>query len=154
MNCPFCQQNQTRVVDSRLMPCQVKVKRRRACDHCKARFSTYEVPQIDWPKVLKRDGRKEAFNEEKLKSGFLLACEKLEISSEVISAHLAKLKKNIISLGTKEIESNKIGDFVMTQLRLLDPVAYIRFAAVYKRCHDLVEIDGLIRTLHQGDHNE
>lgn len=151
MICPFCQKSQTRVVDSRLLSCNSQVKRRRACDHCKARFSTYESPKIDWPKVLKRNGSKESFHEEKLKAGFNLACEKLDISPDKIAVHIVEIKKNILKDGCREISSSRIGDLVMEQLRLLDPVAYVRFAAVYKRCHDLVEIDGLIRTLHQND---
>lgn len=151
MKCPFCQKSQTRVVDSRLSPCQSQIKRRRACDNCKARFSTYESPMIDWPKVVKRDECKESFCEQKLRSGFVLACDKLSISKDTIELHITEIKKQILRYAQREITSNKIGELVMAQLRILDPVAYVRFAAVYKRCHDLVEIDGLIRTLHQSD---
>lgn len=151
MKCPFCQKNQTRVIDSRLSPCQTQVKRRRECDSCKARFSTYECASIDWPKVVKRDGSKEPFDELKLKTGFILACDKLTISKDKIDFHLTEIKKKILTFADREIVTNKIGELVMQELRRLDPVAYVRFAAVYKRCHDLIEIDGLIRTLHENE---
>lgn len=151
MKCPFCQKNQTRVIDSRLSPCCTQVKRRRECDSCRARFSTYECALIDWPKVIKRDHSKVQFDELKLRTGFALACEKLAISKEKIDFHITEIKKKILTFADREISSNKIGELVMQELRKLDPVAYVRFAAVYKRCHDLIEIDGLIRTLHESE---
>ena len=151
MKCPFCQKNQTRVIDSRLSLCQSQIKRRRECDSCKSRFSTYESALIDWPKVVKRDGSKVTFCENKIQTGFILACEKLNISREKIDFHITEIKKKILAYAEREISSNTIGELVMQELRKLDPVAYVRFAAVYKRCHDLIEIDGLIRTLHESE---
>jgi transcriptional repressor NrdR len=150
MKCPFCQKSQTRVVDSRLSSCQTQIKRRRHCDRCKARFSTYETPQIEWPKVLKEDGTKENFDVNKLKKGLVLSCDKLNIPNEKIDFYLGQVKKNILLHGQKDISSKKIGEYVTEQLLKLDPVAYIRFAAVYKRCHDVDEINHLLQKINSS----
>jgi len=137
MQCPFCGDNDTRVIDSRLAGEGDSVRRRRECVACKERFTTFETAELNLPRVIKSDGVREPFWEEKLSAGVLRALEKRPVDGEAIDAALSRIKKKLLSLGEREIPSLKIGELVMDELQGLDKVAYIRFASVYKSFEDV-----------------
>ena len=146
MHCPFCNYNDTKVVDSRLTADNLQV-RRRECLRCNSRFSTYETIELNLPRVVKKDNAREAFNLDKLKKGFYLALEKRPIASDLIEKSIDNIVKNIRSSVEKEIDSKKIGIMVMQELRKLDQVAYIRFASVYYSFEDLQAFQDVIETV-------
>lgn len=137
MHCPFCGTADTRVIDSRLSAEGDKVRRRRECPRCSTRFTTYEVAELLMPPVVKRDGRREAFAEEKLRTGLLRALEKRPISAERIEETVLRLKNQARASGERELSSARIGEWVMEELRHLDQVAYVRFASVYRSFEDV-----------------
>jgi transcriptional repressor NrdR len=139
MKCPYCDAPDTRVIDSRHLPGENKVRRRRKCDVCQERFTTYESLVVTMPMVAKSDGRIENYNREKLESGILKACQKRPISTTQIEAIIDDVEKNIQDYRDKEISSKTIGGLVMEHLRNLDPVAYVRFASVYFNYKDIAE---------------
>ncbi len=133
MNCPFCQAHDTKVLDSRLLSEGREVRRRRKCESCQKRFTTYETVEVSMPAVLKRDGRSEAYNRGKLRGGLEIACKKLDVKPEQIDRIVENVEKAVMDVSDKEIPSQTIGNIVMMYLRHLHPVAYVRFAAVYFR---------------------
>ncbi|MBQ0721672.1 MAG: transcriptional regulator NrdR [Cycloclasticus sp.] len=137
MQCPFCSDNDTRVIDSRLAGEGDSVRRRRECIACKERFTTFETAELNLPRVIKSDGVREPFWEEKLSAGVLRALEKRPVNSEAIDAAMSRIKKRLLSLGEREVASLKIGELVMQELQQLDHVAYVRFASVYKSFEDI-----------------
>ena len=137
MHCPFCGTPDTRVVDSRLSAEGDKVRRRRECPRCNSRFTTHEVAELLMPSVVKRDGRREPFLEEKLRSGLLRALEKRPVGAERIEETLLRVKNRARAGGERELSSRQIGEWVMEELRGLDPVAYVRFASVYRSFEDV-----------------
>ncbi len=149
MQCPFCGDNDTRVIDSRLAGEGDSVRRRRECLACKERFTTFETAELNLPRVIKSDGVREPFWEEKLSAGVLRALEKRPVDSEAIDAALSRIKKKLLSLGEREIPSLKIGELVMDELQGLDKVAYIRFASVYKSFEDVNAFREVIDALEQ-----
>ena len=137
MHCPFCGAPDTRVVDSRLSAEGDKVRRRRQCPHCNARFTTYEVAELVIAPVVKRDGRREPFLEEKLRAGLLRALEKRPVSAEQIEETMLRLKSRARANSERELSSQRIGEWVMDELRALNQVAYVRFASVYRSFQDV-----------------
>lgn len=137
MHCPFCAHADTRVIDSRLLGEGDQIRRRRECLQCKARFTTYETAEISLPRVVKSDGRREAFSDDKLRGGILKALEKRPVSSERVEAAIAHIKRRVRESGEREIDSRRIGELVMDALRSLDQVAYVRFASVYRSFEDV-----------------
>ena len=137
MHCPFCTAQDTRVVDSRLSPEGDRVRRRRECTQCGARFTTYEVAELIMPAVIKRDDRREPFNEDKLRAGMMRALEKRPVSTEQVETVLQRITNRIRSGGEREISSRQLGEWVMEELRRLDQVAYVRFASVYRSFQDV-----------------
>jgi transcriptional repressor NrdR len=137
MRCPFCAEPDTRVIDSRLVDEGERVRRRRECIACKERFTTYEAAELNLPRVIKSDGRREAFSENKLRTGMLRALEKRPVATEQIEAAVAHIKRQMRASGEREIPSRQIGDWVMEHLRTLDQVAYVRFASVYRSFQDV-----------------
>lgn len=137
MDCPFCQGHDTKVTDSRFVPESNQIRRRRECNECQERFTTYEMVELDMPWVIKRNGSRESFDEQKLRSGILSAIQKRSVSMEQVDLAVSHILRALRSLGEKEIESSKIGEFVMQELRGLDDVAYVRFASVYHRFQDV-----------------
>lgn len=137
MHCPFCTAQDTRVVDSRLAAEGDKVRRRRECPRCGARFTTYEVAELLMPQVIKRDNRREAFSEDKLRAGMMRALEKRPISAEQVEAAIQRIKNRIRASGERELHSRGLGEWVMDELRELDQVAYVRFASVYRSFQDV-----------------
>jgi len=137
MHCPFCETSDTKVVDSRLSPEGDKVRRRRECAHCGARFTTFEVTELILPRLIKQDGRREAFDGQKLRVGLMKALEKRPLSSEQVEAAIRRLENRMRASGERELESRLLGEWVMDELRQLDQVAYVRFASVYRSFQDV-----------------
>jgi len=147
MRCPFCAAQDTRVVDSRLASEGDQVRRRRACASCKERFTTYEVAELTMPKIIKRDGAREIFNEEKLRLGMLRALEKRPVKSDAIEAAISRVKKAMTAKGDREIPADELGELVMKELSGLDHVAFVRFASVYRSFQDVSEFTEMIESM-------
>lgn len=147
MHCPFCEETDTKVIDSRLVADGGQVRRRRECLSCKERFTTFEVAELLMPKIVKQDGKREPFNEEKLRNGFQRALEKRPVSVESIESALNNVKLYLQALGEREVDSRVVGERVMDELRNLDQVAYVRFASVYRSFQDLSEFQEEINKL-------
>lgn len=139
MNCPFCRYADTRVVDSRLGKEGNNVRRRRECPSCERRFTTYERVEEILPRVIKKDGRREAFDRSKIISGMQRACEKRPVSVEQIEELVDLLERRFQECGDKEISASLIGEAVMDTLQGVDEVAYVRFASVYRQFKDINE---------------
>lgn len=139
MHCPFCSADDTKVIDSRLVAEGGQVRRRRECLSCHERFTSYEIAELLMPRIIKQDGTREPFDESKLRSGFLRALEKRPVSTESIEAAISQVKHSLQATGEREIQALIVGERVMEQLQLLDEVAYVRFASVYRRFQDLSE---------------
>ena len=137
MRCPYCYYLESKVVDSRVVEGGSTIRRRRECSQCSKRFTTYEkvreVPLL----IAKKDGRREAFNRDKVLTGILKACQKRPVSMEVMDKLVDQIERNCRASPEKEVESKEIGKEVMEGLRRLDPVAYVRFASVYKEFTDV-----------------
>jgi transcriptional repressor NrdR len=139
MYCPFCNANDTKVTDSRLIRENNQIRRRRECLDCKERFTTYESAELALPRVIKQDGRRDNFNEEKLRAGMLRALEKRPVSMEKIETAVSRIMHQARTGGEREIPSTKIGEWVMEELHNLDQIAYVRFASVYRSFQDISE---------------
>ncbi|MCK5828846.1 MAG: transcriptional regulator NrdR [Methylococcales bacterium] len=147
MRCPFCATQDTRVIDSRLASDGDQVRRRRECSSCKERFTTYEVAELTLPKIIKRDGARESFDEKKLRSGMHRALEKRPVKSEDIEAAVSRIKKAMTATGDREIQADDLGELVMKELSSLDHVAFVRFASVYRSFQDVKEFTKMIENL-------
>ncbi len=152
MRCPYCTHIDTRVIDSRFANEGGQVRRRRQCERCKERFTTYETAELSMPRIIKsRDKAREPFSEEKLRAGMERALRKRPVETEKVDAAVARIKRRLRESGEREIPSGRIGSWVMEELRDLDHVAYIRFASVYRSFGDvrafLDEIAGLENVL-------
>jgi transcriptional repressor NrdR len=151
MHCPFCQHEDTRVIDSRVSEDGSTIRRRRECEHCQERFNTFETAELKLPTLVKSDGRREAFDDRKLRTGFERALQKRPVSGEQIDAAVRGVIHALRMTGEREISSRRIGVFVMDELKKLDQVAYVRFASVYRRFEDVAdfreEIERLERDL-------
>jgi len=137
MRCPFCSAEDTRVVDSRLADAGDSVRRRRECMSCKERFTTFERAELRMPLVIKSDGRREAYSEDKLRAGVYRALEKRPVDTNEIEAMILRVQHHILASGERELPSTRIGEWVMAELSDLDQVAYVRFASVYRQFQDL-----------------
>ena len=137
MKCPFCSHQDNRVIDSRLSRDGDVIRRRRECDECERRFTTYERVEEILPLVVKKDGRREAYSRQKVVAGLTKACEKRPISIETIEDIADRIERSLQGSGEKELRSARIGEEVMRQLYDLDKVAYVRFASVYRSFQDL-----------------
>lgn len=149
MRCPFCAVQDTRVIDSRLANEGDQVRRRRECTACKERFTTYEVAELAFPRIVKRNGIREPFEESKLRAGMLRALEKRPVDSNNIEAAINRIKKSLMATGEREISTQELGEKVMKELKLLDHVAFIRFASVYLSFQDVSEFTDMIEKLKQ-----
>lgn len=137
MHCPFCGAAETKVIDSRLASEGDQVRRRRECLECTERFTTYEQAELALPRIVKSNGSREVFQDEKLRSGILKSLEKRPVDMESIEAAVGHIKRDLRVRGERELESRLIGELVMQELRKLDHVAYIRFASVYLSFEDI-----------------
>ncbi|EJK2115533.1 transcriptional regulator NrdR [Vibrio navarrensis] len=139
MHCPFCSENDTKVIDSRLVADGHQVRRRRQCLACNERFTTFETAELLMPKVIKSNGNREPFNEDKMVGGIQRALEKRPVSADAIELAISMIKSKLRATGEREVPSKMIGNLVMEQLKYLDKVAYIRFASVYRSFEDIRE---------------
>jgi transcriptional repressor NrdR len=139
MFCPFCNADDTKVIDSRLVANGGQVRRRRECSECSERFTTYELAELVMPRVIKTDGSRQSFDEDKLRAGLQRALEKRPVSIEQIEVAISQIKHFLQVTGEREVPSKIIGEEVMRQLRKLDAVAYVRFASVYRGFQDISE---------------
>lgn len=150
MECPYCRQLDSRVVDSRLVAAGTVTWRRRECDSCRRRFTTYERVEHVIPLVVKKNGHREPFDRQKVLRGMQLACNKRQISMDTLEGEAAALERELSESGEKEIPSQDIGKRVMTRLKALDGVAYVRFASVYRSFRDIdefmAEMSNLVRS--------
>lgn len=137
MHCPFCANIDTRVIDSRVVEDGATVRRRRECEVCSKRFSSYERAELRLPMVIKKNGSRQSFDVEKLRHGMQKALEKRPVSAEAVSSSLNGILSEIQGLGESEISASKVGDYMMDALQNLDAVAYVRFASVYREFKDI-----------------
>ena len=147
MWCPFCNHEDTRVVDSRLTGDGMQIRRRRQCEDCGARFNTYETPELKAPRIIKSDGTREAFSETKLRDGMLRALEKRPVETRDVERTIRSLLREICSVEDAEIPASLLGEWVMRELSKLDQVAYVRFASVYRRFDEVQEFLDVIERL-------
>lgn len=147
MYCPFCAAIDTKVTDSRLVGDGYQVRRRRQCVECNERFTTFEVAELVMPRVIKRNGAREPFNEEKLRHGMIKALEKRPVSSDAIEDEINHIKSKIRATGEREVQSQLIGSLVVEALKKLDKVAYIRFVSVYFSFDDIEQFSKEIEAL-------
>lgn len=139
MHCPFCGAADTKVIDSRLVAEGAQVRRRRECLTCGERFTSYETAELLLPRLVKRDGNREPFNEDKLRAGMSRALEKRPVAMEQLEEALSRIIHRLRAMGEREVSSRMLGEEVMRELKQLDEVAYIRFASVYRHFKDLNE---------------
>jgi len=137
LHCPFCANVDTRVIDSRVVEEGATVRRRRECEVCSKRFSSYERAELRLPMVIKKDGSRQSFDVEKLRHGMQKALEKRPVSAEAVSSALHGILSEVQGLGESEISASKVGDYMMNALQKLDAVAYVRFASVYREFKDI-----------------
>ncbi len=154
MRCPFCAFPESKVIDSRAAEEGVSIRRRRECLHCQRRFTTYEVVEKVPVMVVKKDGRREMFDKAKLQAGLMRACEKRPVSLQEIEELANQVERDIYNTMEREISSREIGERVMNLLQDIDPVAYVRFASVYRQFTDLHnfkdELESLLLRRQQG----
>ena len=147
MRCPFCSAQDTKVIDSRFANEGDQVRRRRECATCKERFTTYEVAELNLPRLVKSNGTRVPFDEAKLRSGMLKALEKRPVDSERIEQAVSRIKKELILKGGREFPTREVGELVMQALSKLDHVAFVRFASVYRSFQDVNEFTKVIENL-------
>ncbi len=147
MRCPFCLADETSVIDSRLGEDGDCVRRRRECEVCHERFTTFERAELKLPQVIKSDERREEFSEDKLRGGLMRALEKRPVDSVKIEELVARIRRKLIAIGEREVPSRQIGEWVMEGLKDLDPVAFLRFASVYRSFEDLNAFSEAVRHL-------
>ena len=147
MRCPFCSHQETQVVETRESDEGDVVRRRRRCQGCEKRFTTYERPEIALPSVVKRDGTRADFDLAKVRSSMALALRKRPVSVEQIDAAIERIQEKLLGSGAKEVPSTRLGELVMRELKRIDKVAYVRFASVYRSFEDVDEFRQLIRDI-------
>lgn len=147
MFCIFCKHTDTEVIETRLSEDGATVRRRRSCPKCEKRFTTYERLEELPVLVVKRDGRRERFDRDKLRRGLFKACEKTALTAQQIEETVLSVEQELKNLGVSEIESNQIGKWVAKKLKVLDKIAYIRFASVFKRFVDIDDVEKEVKKL-------
>lgn len=147
MHCPFCNHEDTKVIDSRLAGEGAQVRRRRECEKCGERFTTFETAELVMPRIIKSNGTREPFDEHKLRAGMMRALEKRPVSTEAIEAAISRITHKLQVTGERELRSLLVGERVMDELKVLDEVAYVRFASVYRSFQDVNEFREEIQRL-------
>ena len=150
MHCPFCGNDDTRVIDSRVAEDGAAVRRRRECEVCGKRFSSYERAELRLPMVIKKEGARQSFDTQKIRGGMQKALEKRPVSADALEQGVQAVVRAVQENGESEIPAGVIGDFVMEQLRQLDGVAYIRFASVYREFKDVDEFVAAVKSAMKG----
>lgn len=144
MKCPFCGHGDTQVVETRMAEDGDFIRRRRQCAHCEKRFTTYERPDVTFPAIVKKDGRRIEYERGKLLGSMNLALRKRPVSTEQIDSAVERIEEKLLNLGVRELPSSRIGELVMRELKKLDKVAYVRFASVYRSFEDIDEFRTVI----------
>jgi transcriptional repressor NrdR len=144
MKCPFCNHADTQVMETRMSEEGDSVRRRRQCSHCEKRFTTYERPDVSYPTVVKKDGRRIEYERGKLQGSLNLALRKRPVSTEQVDSAIERIEDKLLTLGQREVSSTRIGELVMRELKKLDKVAYVRFASVYRSFEDVDEFKTLV----------
>ena len=144
MKCPFCGHADTQVVETRMAEDGDFIRRRRQCAHCEKRFTTYERPDVTFPAVVKKDGRRIDYERAKLQASLILALRKRPVSTEQIDSAVERIEEKLLNLGVREIPSSRIGELVMRELKKLDKVAYVRFASVYRSFEDVDDFKSVV----------
>ncbi|MDF1630528.1 MAG: transcriptional regulator NrdR [Alcanivoracaceae bacterium] len=150
MHCPFCGADDTKVIDSRLVADGGQVRRRRECGSCGERFTTFETAELVMPRVIKSDGKREPFDDIKLRAGLMRALEKRPVSLEAVDAAVTRITHKLRATGEREVPARVVGELVMTELRQLDTVAYVRFASVYRSFQDISDFRAEVDRLEQS----
>ncbi|MDX8392950.1 MAG: transcriptional regulator NrdR [Mariprofundaceae bacterium] len=150
MHCPFCANDDTRVIDSRVAEGGAAVRRRRECEVCGKRFSSYERAELRLPMVVKKEGARQSFDVRKIHAGMQKALEKRSVSADALEQGVQNVLRAVQEIGETEISAASVGDFVMEQLRQLDGVAYIRFASVYREFKDVDEFVAAVKSAMNG----
>lgn len=144
MKCPFCSNGETQVVETRVAEDGDFVRRRRQCISCEKRFTTYERPDVTFPAVVKKDGRRIDYERGKLLGSMNLALRKRPVSTEQVDSAMERIEEKLLNMGVREIPSARLGELVMRELKKLDKVAYVRFASVYRSFEDIDEFKTLV----------
>ena len=144
MKCPFCSHLETQVVETRISEDADFIRRRRQCGACEKRFTTYERPDVTFPAIVKKDGRRIEYKRVKILGSMSLALRKRPVSTEQIDSAIERIEEKLLSLGLKEVPSARLGELVMRELKKLDKVAYVRFASVYRSFEDIDEFKTLV----------
>ena len=144
MKCPFCGNLETQVVETRISEDADFIRRRRQCGACEKRFTTYERPDVSFPAIVKKDGRRIEYKRSKILGSMNLALRKRPVSTEQIDMAVERIEEKLLAMGLREVASNRIGELVMRELKKLDKVAYIRFASVYRSFEDIDEFRALV----------
>lgn len=144
MKCPFCSHPDTQVVETRVSEEGDFIRRRRQCGACDKRFTTYERPEVNFPTIVKKDGRRIEYDRAKVLGSMTLALRKRPVSTEQVDAAIERIEEKLLNLGAREVPSNRIGELVMRELKKLDKVAYVRFASVYRSFEDIDEFKTLV----------
>ena len=144
MKCPFCSHTETQVVETRVAEDGDLIRRRRQCASCEKRFTTYERPEVNFPAIVKKDGRRIEFERDKLRSSMNLALRKRPVSTEQVDLAIERIEEKLLNLGAREVASHRLGEWVMRELKKLDKVAYVRFASVYRSFEDIDEFKTLV----------
>ncbi|HNZ91971.1 MAG TPA: transcriptional regulator NrdR [Acidovorax sp.] len=144
MKCPFCSHQETQVVETRVSEDGDFIRRRRQCGACEKRFTTYERPEVNFPAIVKKDGRRIEYERGKLLASFNLALRKRPVSTTQIDSAIERIEEKLLNLGQREVLSSHIGELVMRELKKLDKVAYIRFASVYRSFEDIDDFRAMV----------
>lgn len=144
MNCPFCDAEDVSVVETRPLPAENALRRRRACSSCGKRFTTYERIEAEELRVIKKDGRRERYDREKVRKGLVIALEKRPVTLQQIDEAIERIERKLRTCESSEVQSTEIGNLVMRELRKLDKVAYVRFASIYK---DFAGLEEFVREI-------
>jgi transcriptional repressor NrdR len=150
MKCPFCQHEDTQVLDTRVSEEGDSIRRRRRCAQCDKRFTTYERIELSMPIIVKKNGTRSEFESSKLRGSLMLALRKRPVSAAAIDAAIASIQEKLLNSAQREVDSGYVGELVMQELKKLDKIAYIRFASVYKNFEDLAEFQEAIAEMGQS----
>jgi transcriptional repressor NrdR len=144
MKCPFCGHLETQVVETRLAEDGDFIRRRRQCGACEKRFTTYEKPEVSFPAIVKKDGRRIEYKRSKILESMNLALRKRPVSTEQVDSAIERIEEKLLNLGLREVPSTRLGELVMRELKKLDKVAYVRFASVYRSFEDIDDFKNLV----------
>jgi transcriptional repressor NrdR len=144
VKCPFCGHGDTQVVETRVAEEGGFIRRRRQCGGCEKRFTTYERPEVSYPTVVKKDGRRIDYDPSKLRASFALALRKRPVSTEQVDGAMERIEEKLLNLPSREVATHRLGEMVMRELKKLDKVAYVRFASVYRSFEDIDDFKNLV----------